>query len=428
MSKNLESYFDRLWPICRSIAGPGFRQSLAILSEIVPFERLRFKSGKKALDWTVPPEWRARKAYLVDPHGNKHADFSKNNLHLLNFSEPFKGVMPLKELKKQLYTLPSQPKAIPYLTSYYKRRWGFCLAHEEYSKLPEGLYTVVVDTEIKKGFLEIGEAVLPGRGQQEIFFSSYLCHPSLANNELSGPLALAFLYQRIAAMPKRNFTYRFAIMPETIGAVCYLSKRADHLKRWLTAGYTMTCLADPGHFTYKKSRQGNSLADVTAQVVLKKFGKHEVLNFDPSSGSDERQYCSPGFNLPVGSLLRTPYGRYPEYHTSLDNKSFISFKALQRSIDVYYAIVRKMETSEIWKNTVPCGEPQLGKRGLFPTLGSQKARNHKTAAMLWFLNLADGTRDLKEIAKDSGQSLSALVSTARDLKKAGLIKKISGRM
>jgi len=425
--RGLESYFDRLWPICRSITGPGFRESLAILSELVPFKRLRFASAREALDWTVPPEWRARKAYLLDPQGRKRADFSKNNLHLLNFSAPFKGVMPLKDLKKHLYTLPGQPKAIPYLTSYYKRRWGFCMTHEEYLALPEGLYTVVVDTKIKNGYLDIGEAVLPGRSQEEVLFSSYLCHPSLANNELSGPLALAFLYQKIAAMPKRNFTYRFAIMPETIGAVCYLSMRGDHLKRWMTAGYTMTCLADPGHFHYKKSRQGNSLADLTAQIVLKKFGKHTVLDFDPSSGSDERQYCSPGFNLPVGSLLRTPYGRYAEYHTSLDNKKFISFKALRQSVEAYHAIVKRLETREIWKNTVLYGEPQLGKRGLYPMLGSQKAPNHNTARMLWLLNLADGTRDLRQIAEESRQPLAALASMARDLEKAGLIKKISGR-
>ncbi len=426
MIKELEVYFDRLWPICRSIAGPGFRESLDILSEIAPFKRLRFASGKEVLDWTVPPEWRANKAYLIDPHGKKRADFSKNNLHLLNFSEPFQGTMPLKELKKHLYTLPSQPKAIPYLTSYYKRRWGFCLTHEEYLKLPEGQYTVVVDTEIKKGFLEIGEAVLPGRSKQEILFSSYLCHPSLANNELSGPLALTFLYQKVAAMKNRNFTYRFAIMPETIGAICYLSLRGEHLKKWVTAGYTMTCVADPGHFTYKRSRQENSLANVTAETVLKKFGKHEALDFDPSAGSDERQYCSPGFNLPIGSLMRTPYGRYKEYHTSLDNKEFISFKALQQSVEVYHAIVRRLETREIWKNTIFCGEPQLGKRGLYPTLGSQKARNHRAAAMLWFLNLADGTRDLEQIAQTSGQPLSVLKALSRDLEKAGLIQKIVG--
>ena len=214
--------------------------------------------------------------------------------------------MSLRELKKHLYTLPSQPTAVPYLTSYYKRRWGFCLAHEEFLKLPEGRYKVTVDTEIKKGFLEIGEAVLPGQSRDEIFFSSYLCHPSMANNELSGPLALAFLYKKVAAMPSRRFTYRFAIMPETIGAVSYLSLRGDHLKRRMIAGYALTCVGDSGRFHYKKSRQGNSPADRVALEVLREFGGHTILKFDTSAGSDERQYCSPGFDLPVGSLMRTP--------------------------------------------------------------------------------------------------------------------------
>lgn len=334
--------------------------------------------------------------------------------------------MNLRELKKHLYTLPAQPKAVPYLTSYYKRRWGFCMAHEEFLRLPEGRYEVVVDTEIKKGFLEIGETVLPGRSQDEVLFSSYLCHPSMANNELSGPLALAFLYQKVAAMPRRRFTYRFAIMPETIGAICYLSKRGDYLKKRVIAGYTMTCLADPGRFHYKKSRRGNSLADFTALAVLRKFGRHKILKFDPSSGSDERQYCSPGFDLPVGSLMRTPYGRYKEYHTSLDNKNFIDFQALRESVEVYYTIVKKLEDCEIWKNAVRYGEPQLGRRSLYPTIGSQKARNRKTAAVLWFLNLADGTRDLNQIAEESGLPLSELIPAARDLAKARLIERRVG--
>lgn len=421
MRRRMENYFDRLWPIPRSIAGPGFRKSLGILSEIVPFRRLRFATGTKALDWTVPPEWAARRAYFLDPHGKKHADFSENNLHLLNFSAPFRGRMRLEELKPHLYTLPGQPKAIPYLTSYYHRRWGFCLSHEEYLRLLPGTYEVVVDTEIKKGHLEIGEAVLPGRLKDEVLFSSYLCHPSLANNELSGPLALAFLYEKVAALPRRRFTYRFVVTPETIGAVCYLSRRGEHLKKKLVAGYTMTCVADPGPFHYKRSRRGNSLADRTALAVLKKFGEHSILPFDPSAGSDERQYCSPGYDLPVGSLMRTPYGRYKEYHTSLDNKAFISFDSLRRSTEAYFEIVKELERTRTLRNAIQRGEPQLGRRGLFPTLGSRKERNHRTAAILWVMNLADGTRDLHRIAADSGQPLGRLAAAARDLEKAGLL-------
>jgi len=424
--KRLECYFDRLWPICRSVAGPGFRESLKILSEIVPFGRLRFASGQKVLDWTVPPEWSAKEAYFIGPNGKRYADFSKNNLHLLNFSSPFKGRMRLEELKKHLYTLPAQPKAIPYLTSYYKRRWGFCLTHEDFLRLPEGEYEVRIDTRIHKGFLEIGEAVLPGRTRNEIFFSSYLCHPSLANNELSGPLALAFLYEKIAALPHRRFTYRFAVMPETIGAVSYLSRRGGILKKRMSAGYQITCVGDPGMFTYKRSRRGNSLADRMALEILGRLGRYKDLKFDPSTGSDERQYCSPGYNLPVGSLMRTMYGHYPQYHTSLDNKEFIDFGALQASVEAYFAIVKKLESREVLKNTVRYGEPQLGKRGLYPTLGSQKSRNDKAAVMLWVLNLADGTRTLEEIAEDSCQPLPKIVSAVRDLEKARLIEKSKG--
>lgn len=419
----MEKYFDRLWPICRSITGPGFRRSLDILSEVVPFKRLRFASGKKALDWTVPPEWSAREAYFVDPRGKKHANFLENNLHLLNFSAPFEGRLPLSELKKHLYTLPSQPEAVPYLTSYYKRRWGFCLSHSEFLSLPEGEYSVVIDSKIKRGYLEIGEAVLPGRLKDEVLFSSYLCHPSMANNELSGPLALAFLYEKVAAMPRKRFTYRFAVMPETIGAVCYLSRRGERLKKWLVAGYTMTCLGDRGQFHYKKSRHGNSLADRAALQVLKKRGRHTVLDFDPSSGSDERQYASPGYGLPVGSLMRTPYGRYKEYHTSFDDKDFIDFGSLSDSAETYLEIVKTLEGTQTLRNAVWRGEPQLGRRGLYPTLGSQKARNHKTAAMLWVMNLADGTKDLKQIARDSGMPLSELAAAERDLAQKGLVKK-----
>lgn len=426
MQKRMETYFDRLWPICRSITGPGFRQSLDILSEIVPFKRLRFASGRKVLDWRVPPEWEAKAAYFLDPGGKKHADFSKNNLHLLNFSAPYKGRMRLDALKEHLYKLPGQPTAIPYLTSYYKRRWGFCLAHEEFLRLPAGEYKARIDTRIRKGFLEIGEAVLPGKTRSEIFFSSYLCHPSLANNELSGPLVLAFLYEKIAAMPHRRFTYRFAVMPETIGAVAYLSKRGNLLKERMAAGYQITCVGDPGMFTYKRSRQGNSLADRAALKVLGKIGRHKDLRFDPSTGSDERQYCSPGYDLPVGSLMRTMYGQYPQYHTSLDNKGFIDFGALKGSVEAYFAVVKELESREILKNTVMRGEPQLGKRGLYPTIGSQKTRHEKAAVMLWVLNLADGTRTLEEIAEDSGQPFQKIAQAARDLQKARLIKTFGG--
>jgi len=420
----MEHYFDRLWPICRSLMGAGYRKSLRILQEIIPVKELRFKTGERVFDWTVPMEWDVNKAYLIDPTGRKRADFTTNNLHLVNFSRPFHGRMPLTELLKHLHSLSDLPNAIPYLTSYYKERWGFCLKHRELTALPEGIYDVVVDTSLMPGNLIVGETVLPGESKKEVLFSTYLCHPSLANNELSGPLVMAFLYQKIRAIKKRRWTYRFVITPETLGAVCYLSRRGDHLKKHLIAGYQITCVGDAGKFTYKCSRRGNSIADRVVTRVLRKMGKHSILPFDPSMGSDERQYCSPGFNLPVGSLMRTMYGCYPEYHTSLDNKEFISFGAMVKSLGVYFELVKALEGCDLLENTVKYGEPQLGKRGLYPSLGSSKTIDSKVSAMLWCLNLADGSRDSLAIAEDSGLPMQYILKAVSVLLKAGLLKLI----
>ena len=419
---DLETYFDRLWPICRSITGPGYRESLDILSELMPNERLKFPSGKEVFDWNVPKEWLIRDAYIVGPDGKKYAEFKKNNLHILNYSSPFKGKMPLSDLQEHLHSLPDLPKAVPYMTTYYKERWGFCLSHEERQKLTEGLYEVMIDSELKNGHLEIGEAVILGESNEEILFTSYLCHPSMANNELSGPLVLSFLYREILAMPKRHYTYRFAIVPETIGALCYLSARGDHFIKNLLAGYVITCVGIDSAFTYKRSRRGDSVGDLAAEQVLKDHGKpSQVIPFDPSAGSDERQYCSPGFNLPVGSLMRAMYAQYPEYHTSLDNKSKISFDAMKETVQLYTDIVRVIESNKTWINKISYGEPQLGKRGLYPTLGSQKVTQRKVAQTLWVMNLADGKNDLLSIARISGQPMKELIPIAEELALKGLL-------
>ena len=420
--KKMDAAFDRLWPICRSITGPGYRESLDIFAEIMPMERHRFPTGKKIFDWTVPQEWVIRDAYLRDPRGKKRADFKTNNLHVVGYSAPQRARMSLAQLRPHLHSLPELPKAIPYLTSYYKKSWGFCLSHEELSALPKGQYEVLIDSEHKNGQVEIGEAVLPGKTSEEILFSSYLCHPSMANNELSGPLVLTFLYEKIRAMRRRRFTYRFALMPETIGSLCYLSLRGKHLKKRLAAGFQMTCLGGPSHLIYKKSRQGNTLADRAAAIVLRDQGKHEIVDFDPSLGSDEQQYGSPGFDLPVGCLMRTMYARYAEYHTSLDNKKFMTVESLERTLHAYEDLVRALEVNRVWKNTSPYGEPQLGKRGLYPTLGSQKMLDESLRGLLWLLNLADGTRDLLAIAERSGQPIRRLAETAERLKAEGLLK------
>lgn len=422
LKKRIESYFDRLWPICRSITGEGYRQSLDILNEIIPTDRLKFPSGRKVFDWIVPDEWNARDAYFIDPKGIKHADFKCNNLHLVGYSVPFSGTMSLSELKSHLKSIPEQPRAIPYSISYYEKKWGFCLSHEELQSLPEGEYRVVVDTELKPGHVVLGEAVLPGKSDREVLFSTYLCHPSLANNELSGPLVMAFLYERMAALTERRYTYRFVIAPETIGSICYLSVRGDHLKKHLVAGFQMTCVGDAGNFTYKLSRRGDTLADRAAKLVLRDGGPHEIIPYDPYLGSDEKQYGSQGFNLPVGSLMRTRYLKYPQYHTSLDNKEFISFDAMAETVDAYVDVALSLEKNRTWRNTVIHGQPQLGRRGLYFTDGTPKSVNDRYRAMFWLLDMADGNHDLLAIAERSGQPLKTLMTVADHLHSAGLLE------
>lgn len=421
MRYEMERRFDRLWPLCRSIMGDGYRESLKILQEVVPFEELSFETGYKAFDWAVPKEWNVREAYILGPDNKRYADFSKNNVHLLGYSIPFRGKLSRDDLDKHLHSLPEQPDAIPYLTSYYRERWGFCLAHRERETLPKGEYEVVVDTSLDSGRLVVGEVVVPGRRKEEVLFSTYLCHPSLANNELSGPLAMVELYKRVSAMKNREWTYRFVISAETIGTLCYLSRRGDHLKNYMRAGFQMTCLGDRGAFTYKKSKQQNSMADWAALRVLKNR-KHKVIEFDPADGSDERQYCSPGFNLPLGSLMRTVYAQYPEYHTSLDDKSFIDFASLLETVDVYFEIVQLLEQNRVFASTNSKGEPQLGKRGLYPTLGGQKEIENEVRAIMWALSFCDGRHGILEIADRANLPLAAVQSAIEKLTAARLIE------
>lgn len=402
----MEQYFDRLWPICRSITGEGLRSSLKILSEVMPMEIHEVASGTKVFDWEIPKEWNIREAYIITPSGKKICDFSVNNLHVLNYSVPVRGKMNFTELRKHLYSLPSMPEAIPYMTSYYKEDWGFCISQQELDQLEtEGEYEVCIESTLTNGSLTFGEAVLRGSSDKEILFSSYLCHPSMANNELSGPLAMAFLYKRIAAIANRKYTYRFVLAPETIGVITFLNMRGQHLLENLEAGYVLTCCGDAGNFTYKRSRRGDSLADRAVEHVM----KHECPDYSVRDfsigGSDERQYCSAGFNLPVGSLMRTPYKEYSQYHTSLDNKEFISFGALAETVEMYLKVVRTLELNDFYKTTVPFCEPQLGKRGLYPVKGGQfEAPADFVFNLLHFLSYADGESDLITIADKRNKS------------------------
>jgi aminopeptidase-like protein len=419
----IELLFDRLWPILRSITGAGVRETLATLSDVVPLERIEVPSGTRVFDWTVPAEWVAREAYAIAPTGERILDMRENNLHLLNYSAPFRGTLTRAQFDEHLHSLPDQPEAIPYVTSYYERRWGFCVSQRQRDALPEGNYEVVVDTEHVPGSLSIGEAVLPGAEQREVLISTYTCHPSLANNELSGPLVAAFLHRRLARWPARQLTYRFVFAPETIGAIAYLSLRGEHLRKHLMAGYVVTCAGTEDRFTLKRSRRGDTPADRAALHVLRSLSEEpRVLDFFPT-GSDERQYCSPGFDLPVASVMRSMYGAYPEYHTSLDNRDLISFTALRGSVDLYERILKVLDANRRYVSRVSMCEPQLSRRGLYGTLGTRESTTFSTA-LLWLLNLADGRHDLIEMSERSGIALEELAAAGRACHDAGLVDEL----
>jgi aminopeptidase-like protein len=422
LAKNLERYFDRLWPICRSITGNGLRNSIDILSEIIPLTKHEIATGTAVFDWTIPKEWNIHNAYILCPDGRKIAQFEQNNLHIVSYSIPVNKKVSWNELLPHLHHIPEMPDAIPYMTSYYKENWGFCITHNEWKTLPhEGEYHVVIESTLEPGHLTYAECVLPGETTEEVLFSTYLCHPSMANNELSGPLAQAFLYDKIAAMPKRKYTYRFLFAPETIGVIAFLAKHGEHLKGHLKAGYVLTCCGDPGDFTFKRSKHRTSLADRAAEHILKyHYPKHKLIEF-AVGGSDERQYCSPGFNFPVGSLMRTPYQRYSQYHTSLDNKAFISFDALAETVEAYFSICRLLEVNATYTNRIAHCEPQLGKRGLYPSSVDPLFNREETHRLLHFLSFADGQKDLIEIAQWRDESALLYADVIANCKAAELI-------
>ena len=442
----IEAYFDRLWPIFRSITGNGVRRTHKILSELIPLHTTEVPTGTKVLDWTIPKEWVVNEAYLVDPNGNHILDIKENNLHLLNYSIPFIGEVTLQELNKHLYSIEKMPNAIPYVTSYYEPRWGFCLTHKQRNQLSNGLYRVHIDTELIDGSMTISDIVLPGETDQEIFFSTYTCHPSLANNELSGPLVTAYIYKYLSELKNRKFTYRFLFAPETIGAITYLSKKGQFLKKNTLAGFVVTCVGDDGKFYYKKSRNGNTILDKAMECILNNDEQIDckIIDFFPW-GSDERQYCSPGFDLPIGSLTRTMYGKYPEYHTSLDDKEFISFPAMIETIKLYAKVCSFLEKNEknindnmhmqkktgksskkncIYINKKPWGEPQLGKYGLYPTLSNMNdaVDVEKINAIRWILSYSDGKHGLLDIANLSKIPFKTILNAAKKCEEKKLIE------
>jgi aminopeptidase-like protein len=417
----LHALARRLWPLNRSLTGDGVRETLAILAEQLPgFEIHEVPTGTACFDWTVPREWRVREAWVANEAGEKIIDFADNNLYLVGYSTPVDRVMPLEELQEHLYSLPENPAAIPYITSYYRERWGFCLSQNQRDTLETGSYQVCVDSELLDGSLSYGELRLPGKTDREILLSTYVCHPSMGNNELSGPVVTAAIARWLIGLPRRRYSYRIVFIPETIGSIAYLSRHWREMQAHTDAGYVLTCIGDDRAYSYLESRRGDTLADRAALHVM----CHKVARFDRYSfldrGSDERQYCSPGIDLPVGSIMRSKYGTYPEYHTSLDDLSLITPSGLQGGFDVVKETLVLLEANYTYRTAV-LGEPQLGKRGLYPTLSTRDTKQ-QVAAMMDLIAYADGSQDLIAIAEKIGVYAGDLVSIADRLSAEGVLK------
>lgn len=428
--ERMHALLSRLFPQMRSIAGPGFRAALDALEEVAgPLERHRFASGEQVFDWTVPDEWDVREAWIAGPDGRRVVDLAHSTLHVVAHSEPVHLRLSRTELDAHLHSLPAQPGAIPYVTSFYGRGWGFCLTQRQRDALPDGEYEVRIDADLGPGHVVVGEAVVPGSDPAagEVLLSTYCCHPSLANNELSGPVVAAQLVAWLRALPVQpRHTYRVLFLPETIGSIAWLSRFGERARQRVRAGWVMTCCGDPGAFTYKPSRRGDTLADRAALHVLRALGvPHREVPFVPL-GSDERQFCSPGFDLPMGSLMRTMYGEYPQYHTSLDDLSFVTPEGLQGTLDAYRRLVQTVEANAVvWRNAQPFCEPQLGRRGLFPPPGGDhKARDAAVADMLWVLSLCDGETELIDVAERCGRPVWELAPVCEKLAAHGLLEPV----
>jgi aminopeptidase-like protein len=410
-----------LYPICRSITGDGVRRTLEIVDREVGggLEVTEVPTGTEVLDWTVPREWNVRDAWVADPSGRKVIDFQASNLHLVSYSVPVRATVPLAELREHLFTLPDQPDRVPYRTAYYAERWGFCASQRVVDGLAEGDYEVCVDTTLADGHLTYGERLVEGQSTDEVLVSCHVCHPSLANDNLSG-IAVATRLGRMLGRSRPRYSYRFLFIPGTIGSITWLARNEDRVGR-IRHGLVLACVGDPGGFTYKRSRRGDAEVDRAVAHVLERSGRaHRVVNFSPY-GYDERQFCSPGFDLPVGCLSRTQYAAYPEYHTSADDLDLVRPEHLQESLEVAWEVLQVLEGNRRYLNLNPKGEPQLGKRGLYGSIGGRSDAEERQMAMLWVLNLSDGDHTLLDVADRARLPFSVVADAARELERVGLL-------
>ncbi|MFQ5470218.1 MAG: DUF4910 domain-containing protein [Gammaproteobacteria bacterium] len=413
---------ERLYPICRSITGDGVRKTLDIIKEQIPIEIHEVRSGTAVFDWTVPKEWNINDGWIKTISGEKVVDFKECNLHVLNYSVPVQRKVSLNELKTHIFTLPDKPDWIPYRTSYYQENWGFCMSHAEFEKLQATQYEVFIDSELKDGYLSYGEYYKRGESEDEVLLSCHVCHPSLCNDNLSG-IALAVQLAKVLEKTHTHYSYRILFIPGTIGSITWLSLNEQKVNN-IKHGLVVVCVGDNGKFTYKKSRQDNSEIDkIVLNILNRTESDYNVIEFYPY-GYDERQYCSPGFDLPVGSLSRSTHGAYPEYHTSADDLSLVKAESLNESYRKYLLVLDAVENNASYLNLNPKCEPQLGKRGLYNNVGAKKDKPVDTMAMLWVLNLSDGNHSLLDISERSGYTFDDIKRAAHALQKANLLRQV----
>ena len=410
---------ERMFPLCRSLTGDGVRATLDLIEEEIPLSRTEVASGTRVFDWIVPDEWNLREAYLATADGTRVVDARDSNLHVVSYSEPVRATLPLERLRERLHSLPEQPGVIPYRTSYYDRTWGFCLSHDQLESLRPGEYEVVIDSSLEPGHLTYAESLIEGEGEGEVLISTYVCHPSLANDNLSGIAVATMLAKRLRGRRLRH-SYRFLFAPGTIGPLAWLDRNLESLDR-IEHGLALSCIGDAGGLTYKRSRRGDAQVDLAVETVLRDSGDpHRVLPWEPWGG-DERQFCAPGFDLPVGTLMRTPHGEFDGYHTSADELARLDPEALGGAVETCLALVEVLESNRRCTNLSPYGEPQLGRRGLYRSAGGAVATPDDERALLWVLNQSDGERSLLEISRSSGLAYPVVQRAAERLERAGLL-------